>query len=262
MNTSLDTEPLAWTVAISRADAGPGDLTTYHKEIYIGQPSSLNLKEIATVSGCALIFTGATLQFGSNLAANPLEDENGSCADALPTQCVTDLMSEAQNLVNTTELQSGNLMNCATLAQFLNARMPSTCPSSFGSTDEISTPSLSGTNMSNPSTLSTCHPALSKDYSLTHLANMSASSEHPSSREAFEWLYGVTPVLTVFAPLDDGSSSEGPSISAAEAHLTCLKPMGNNYTTSATVVGLGSGISRTTALLYLFVALAGFGVLS
>ena len=141
MDTSLYTEPLAWTVAISRADAGPGDLTTYHKEFYVGQPSSLNLKEIATVSGCALIFTGATLQFAPNLALSQLDDENGSCADALPAECVNDLLSEAQNLVGTMEPESGNSMDCETLAQFLNARMPSTCPSSFGSTGEISTPS-------------------------------------------------------------------------------------------------------------------------
>ena len=120
---------------------------------------------------------------------------------------------------------------------------------------------LSGTNMSNPSTLSTCHPTLSKDYSLTHLANVSASFEHPGSREAFGWLYGVTPVLTVFAPLGDGSFSESPRISATEAHLTCLKAMDNNYTTYETAVGLGSSISRTPTLLYLIVALAAFGVL-
>ncbi len=143
MNTSIHTEPLAWTVALSRGDLGPGDLTTFHKEFYIGQPSSLNLKEIATISGCALMFTGATLQFAPNLTLSQMDDENGSCADALPAQCVTDLLSEAQNLVGKTELQSGSSMDCATLAQFLSARMPSTCPSSFGSTDEIATPSKS-----------------------------------------------------------------------------------------------------------------------
>ncbi len=90
---------------------------------------------------------------------------------------------------------------------------------------------------------------------------MSVSFEHPGSREAFGWLYGVTPVLTVFAPLDDGSSSERPGISAAEAHLTCLKAMNNNYTTSETALGLGSRNPRTSTLLYLLVVLAGCGVL-
>jgi hypothetical protein len=73
---------------------------------------------------------------------------------------------------------------------------------------------ISGANAPDPLSLSTCHPTIESDYSLTHIDGVNSTPLHMGGIPYDDFVLGITPILTIFRHT---------TISKPETHLTCLK---------------------------------------
>jgi hypothetical protein len=124
LTTSLSTQPFSWTVGFTpEAFTNSSD----QKRYYLGTPPLIDLRSRVDITGCALFFFGIPgLAFDRpDGTLQNLGTEDGTCANALGSDCVTDLLQQtnevAQNLTSSGQLQ------CSELAQALQNAPPTTC---------------------------------------------------------------------------------------------------------------------------------------
>lgn len=114
ISTPLSPEPLSWTVGYVNGANDSHD----RREFYLGTPPDLDLNNVSSVSGCALLFTGE--------GYNPLDSPtSGNCADYLGSTCTSDLLHRAQ--VYTDLLKTNGTFQCNTLVQMLENEYPTSC---------------------------------------------------------------------------------------------------------------------------------------
>ena len=132
VNTSLTSQPLTWTVAMSRSAISDNDGDFLLKDFYLGQPPSVQLQELRSDAGCAIFFEGisSSLRF-HDVALNDLLVDNGSCEDALTSQCVSEWTRQANDEVSKAML-AGGILDCGALASTLQNSPPSQCASRSG----------------------------------------------------------------------------------------------------------------------------------
>ena len=85
---------------------------------------------------------------------------------------------------------------------------------------------ISGSDTPQPIQLTTCTPTLGSDYQMRPFASFNYSSQANKDYQFMEYLYGITPIVTVLAPIGG----------APEIHLNCLKIV-QDEPVSAVVVG-------------------------
>lgn len=127
-SSSLSPNALTWTVGWA-----PKVFTqsTDQRRYYLGTPQGLNLNARTDITGCAFFFTGvqAGLSFVKpNGTSVDLGAESGTCADALGSTCVFDLMGQARDLAVSPDFQ------CTNMAQELQSSPPQSCtkPGTWG----------------------------------------------------------------------------------------------------------------------------------
>jgi hypothetical protein len=79
-------------------------------------------------------------------------------------------------------------------------------------------------------TLSNCNPSITPNYSISHVANFNASLPLSATNMYYDFLTGITPVMTIFAS-NDGASALPSGIPGLS--LNCLKVKTSNATSNS-----------------------------
>ncbi|KIX04725.1 uncharacterized protein Z518_05595 [Rhinocladiella mackenziei CBS 650.93] len=129
-NTSISPDgPLTWTVGVSTEE--PSNNATqalFTKNFYLGYPPSLDLASASDFSGCALIFEG----IAKSLPLNSITQYGTvTCGETLQDACVNDLVSQAQQQVQTLRTADGTNSTtvCASLQPVIERSPPPSCQS-------------------------------------------------------------------------------------------------------------------------------------
>ncbi len=126
-STSLDSQPLTWTLGLQQLDSTATQLP-FDRNYYLGTPPSLKLNDTA---GCALFFEGIS----TNLtAANGSQLDKFTCSNALAESCVTDLITQAQtNFKAINNATANDAGFCSQLRDSLANSPPGSCNGVKGS---------------------------------------------------------------------------------------------------------------------------------
>jgi hypothetical protein len=129
-NTTVSPDAaITWTVGTS-TQQGSNNSTqmNYVKTFYLGYPPSLDLATTSDFAGCALFFEGIAKSITLNGS-----NEYGSvtCGQTLGDGCVQDLVSQAQQQVQTLRDASGSSTDsvCSALQSNLQKQPPASCQS-------------------------------------------------------------------------------------------------------------------------------------
>ncbi|KAI1630119.1 hypothetical protein EDD37DRAFT_83160 [Exophiala viscosa] len=202
--------------------------TLFTKNFYLGYPPSLNLTTDST-GGCALFFEG----IARSIPLNGSEYGSMTCQSALGTQCTSDLLTQAEGLVNT----KSNTV-CADLQSHMQASPPSSC---LG-VATVTWGSVVAKDLTSPQAISqtSCHPSVAgAGYDVALIETQTVRSEDVSSDLA-PFLYSLTPVLSVF--YSDSQTA------TTKTYLSCLKVIdaaaGSVTTTTQTSGALDLPVGR------------------
>ncbi|KAJ3565391.1 hypothetical protein NPX13_g7520 [Xylaria arbuscula] len=216
-------DKVSWTKGFQIID-NPDSNRTFHSAFYFGTSPGLDLGD---TGACAVLFHGleAALSFDK---VNPnIESAQGTCSDAMGSDCVTALLDRAQKLVDSFGNSASSSEDaCAKLKDDLDKNMDNACLSlSKGSWTNLTSAVLSGKGAAQPlsgdkNSSSTCWPVLPKENELT------LSSEYKTNGsdlldEVQAAMYAITPILTLFFPTGDKSV-----VTTGDASLSCLKVVG------------------------------------
>ncbi|KIV78850.1 hypothetical protein PV11_06459 [Exophiala sideris] len=247
VSSSVSQVELTWTVGAlaqsspqtSGSSSSTKD-TLFTKNFYLGTPPTLNLTT-DSVGGCALFFEG----IARSIPLNGSEYSSMTCQAALGSQCVNDLLTQAEGLVNT----KSNTV-CADLQSQMQPNPPSSC---LG-VAMVTWGSVVAKDLTNsqPIPQTSCHPSVAgAGYDVALVETQTVRSEDVSSDPA-PFFYSLTPVLSVFYS-DTQTNS-------AKAYLSCLKVIdaaAGSVTTTTQNSGafaLSMGRVSTTQLLSLMLA--------
>lgn len=140
VSTSLDTQPLTWTLGLQELKT-PNVNVSLDRNYYLGVPSSVQLNNTA---GCAFFFEGVS----ANLTASKGDDENFTCSRALAESCVSDLISQAESNYNDVGKNSkGGADLCNKLRDSLVDQPPKSCNGLQGSWGAITAKRKSNRNI-------------------------------------------------------------------------------------------------------------------
>ncbi len=219
--TPLSNQSLTWTVLVHSVDEPPN---SFSRDFFLGTPPSLNLTDggASQHQGCALFFDGVTTT--AKFPGESPEYDQGTCNDALRSNCVDALRSQVQ--AELASLRPGSSNNassaasvCGRLGDALRSNIPRPCRIAVdGRWDEIQVRALTGPTVASPAPRGDCHPTVEKDYNLTLVASHRLTAPSRNSTELASILFGVTPIMTV---VYGGNTSE-PAID-----MTCLKTVGS-----------------------------------
>lgn len=213
--------PITWAVG-SSATQSPTNLTEdlFVKSFYLGTLPTLQLTNTTAFSGCALFFEGIS----KNLPLKYTTEYNTvTCNEVLQASCVNDLLSQAtqqvQSLAGSPSATNSSL--CKALQSALQTAPPISCPPAIGgSWGTVVAREITGLNAPDPVTLSTCHPSTGVDNYRIALIETQSLNAYPNFADSLmSYIYGITPVLTVF--YDQGGEST--LLHEPEAHLSCMK---------------------------------------
>jgi len=226
LNSTISPQPLTWTVAGSTIyDSTNSSEVLLTKSFYLGTPPSLDLNSSESFSGCALFFEGMTTILRFN--GTDQDTAVGTCGDAMGSQCVTDLLSQAKSKLSSFAGNSGvNSSVCAQLQSALEDSAPKTCTNATGgSWGVIVSKDLTGQGAGPEVPQGSCHPTTGPNYDLSLVESYSFASESEAGLIS-PWVSGVTPVMTVFSSDGSSSNSVPGSSSQPDVQLTCLKTVG------------------------------------
>ncbi|KAI0873664.1 hypothetical protein GGS24DRAFT_517374 [Hypoxylon argillaceum] len=246
--TQENLKGLSWTKG-----SGAALNQSFQTSFFLGTPPNLNL---SNTGACSVFLHGVskTLLFGGDS-----ETSQGTCADAMGSACVDALLDRARSVFkgsNTNSTSSADL--CSALQDDLEKNMDNACQSkSQGSWTNLTSTALTGNGSPQPisakdNSTSTCWPVLPKQYELTHVTDHTvATSIYLQDIKAA--LFAITPVLTVFYP-----NGEGSVVSDIDASLTCLKVVGPERASLATMDdgSNGSAVSSSPTPTILVAAVA------
>ena len=232
---------------------GPSN-RAFEKNFYFGSPQGFNLTANATSSGygaCALFFTQVSDKVAFD--GDNIVQSTGTCNDALNQNCVnalTSLATDAASLKNSTINNPSTQDICQSVQENLVNNMPSECvtfstgdkwqglkvqgmiePRSFAEklprqlTHKF--PALTGPNAPQPlsaaeNSTSNCYPTLPKSNSLTHVAAFNTTGTLQLATVEAK-LYSITPILTVFFPEGNGTTTVFPR---PRSQVSCVKSIG------------------------------------
>lgn len=105
--------------------------------LFFGQPPDLQLQTADSLEACAIIFDGVSsaLEFGTIAGPGNEDLEDGTCADALTSECVAQWTAQVEALVS----QNNGTLNCSELGQALQGNPPASCENLDGSWGKITT---------------------------------------------------------------------------------------------------------------------------
>jgi hypothetical protein len=213
--------PLTWAVG-SSATQSRTNLTEdlFVKSFYLGTPPTLQLTKTTAFAGCALFFEG----IAKNLPLNYTTEFNTvTCNEVLQAGCVNDLLSQATQEVQILASSSSatNSSLCEALQSALQTLPPISCPPAVGgSWGTVVAREITGHNAPDPVNLSTCHPSTGgDDYRIALIETQSLTAYPNSTDSLMSYIYGITPVLTVFY----NQGGESALLRKPEAHLSCMK---------------------------------------
>lgn len=212
-NSSLSpNRPLTWTVFVKTASEEDFSM---EKDFLLGTPSAMNLATsgvgdnlTTTIKyACALFFEGISTKL--KFPGNDLEDDQGTCGDALTPSCVTDLLSQTHlqmktifNSTHTDDTPSNFSGSCEQLKNILQVNPPPTCLVATNSTWEtVLARPLVGPDAATPITpdpSDNCHPTTGgPEYTLSLIMRDRMSIPDRNSDLMRRFLYGITPIMTV-----------------------------------------------------------------
>ncbi|EXJ77486.1 hypothetical protein A1O3_09712 [Capronia epimyces CBS 606.96] len=217
-NTSVSPHaPLTWTVgASSQQSSGNSPQTQFVKNFYLGYPPSLDLAGASDFMGCALFFEGIAKSITLNGTS---EYTSVTCGQTLGDGCVHDLVSQAQQQVQTLRDASEITGPHATLS---------------------------------PIKQTSCHPSTGgAGYDVALIETQRVTSEEVSSDNA-PFFFSLTPVLTVFY---NPSGADSKTSGLPEASLSCLKVVEDSSSpsqsaTNAAVVPLPGAAHLVATLMF------------
>lgn len=126
LTTTLDTQPLTWTVGLQELKSNDTKVP-FDRNYYLGLPQSVQLNGVI---GCALFFDGVS----ANLSAEKGQEESFSCSKAMAESCVTDLVKQAEsNFKDIGNATTAGSDLCNRLRDSLVDQPPSTCNGLQGS---------------------------------------------------------------------------------------------------------------------------------
>ncbi|KAI0490981.1 hypothetical protein F4859DRAFT_30051 [Xylaria cf. heliscus] len=193
---------VSWTKGFNIADT-PDNGRTFHSAFYFGTSPDLDLE---TTGACAVLLHGVetALSFGTDV---PKETAQGTCFDAMGSDCVNALLDRARKVLDTflflNNTHSGDFLNnsrfgrvaCATLQDDLSKNMDDAClPISKGSWTNLNSTVLSRKGAAQPisgdkNSSSTCWPVLPKENQLTLVSEYQTNSmrdrQHYSASRLF-----------------------------------------------------------------------------
>lgn len=116
LSTPLSPAPFTWTTAYSDDIEETGNAYKFSRNYYLGVPNDIRLNDTNKVAGCALFFHGLSQRLKFTDPAT--FESTGTCQEAMGTDCVTDLLSQAQKTIS--ENQVVNTTVCSALQATLN----------------------------------------------------------------------------------------------------------------------------------------------
>ncbi|KAI0837186.1 hypothetical protein F5Y06DRAFT_93397 [Hypoxylon sp. FL0890] len=216
---------LSWVKGFNITDSSGG--RNFHSSFYLGAPPSLSLN--ASTGGCAVFMHGvsSSLAFGQN-QTDP--EAQGTCADAMGASCVSALTAAARSHISDYYNTNGDKPSaadaCARLQSDLqNATVDACAPIQKGSWSNFTSVALTGDGAPQPisqqqNASSNCWPITPKDDSLALVSEYTQpGSDLVEDAEKAQW--AITPILTVYYPISDGSP-----LHDVDASLSCVKVMG------------------------------------
>ena len=238
-SSSANQVELTWTVGAlaqsppqtSGSSSSTKD-TLFTKNFYLGYSPTLNLASDST-GGCALFFEG----IARSIPLNGSEYGSMTCQAALGAQCVSDLLTQAERLVNS---------NSDTVCADLQSQMQPSPPSSCLGVAMVTWGSVVAKDLAQPQPIpqTSCHPSVAgAGYDVALIETQTVRSEDVSSDLA-PFFYSLTPVLSLFYS-DTQTNS-------AKAYLSCLKVIdaaaGSVSTTTQTSGALALTMGRVSTI--------------
>ncbi|KAI1173621.1 hypothetical protein F4777DRAFT_429431 [Nemania sp. FL0916] len=243
---------LSWTKGYTAVDL-PNNNRTFQSYFYLGTPPGLKLNG---TGACSVFFNGisTSLSFGGEDGKN--ETSQGTCADALGSDCVNGLVDHAKRFVQ--DSGSNNTDLCSALQDELRKNVDNACLHiSSGVWTNLTSIDLAGNA---PGTVavqpisaldnstSTCWPVLPKQNQLVHVTDYIAQGTLLSG-DAQAALVAITPILTVFYPTEKDSA-----VADIDASLTCVKVVGPPRASLDTInngtgEGAAASLSPSSAML-------------
>ncbi|KAK5636102.1 hypothetical protein RRF57_011814 [Xylaria bambusicola] len=221
---------VSWTKGfnvINTADYGQ----TFDSVFYFGTTPDLDL---ADTGACAVFLHGIETQLSFDKVSVNTETAQGTCSDAMGSDCVNVLVERAKKLLNNFEGEAPSSEEvCSRLKDDLQKNMDDACASiSNGPWSNLTFSALSGKAAWQPlsgdkNSSSTCWPVLPKENQLS-LAGEYRTEGSDKIEDIKKALYSITPILTIFFPTGDQSI-----VSEADASLSCLKVVGPSRASAA-----------------------------
>ncbi|KAI1189213.1 hypothetical protein F5B17DRAFT_392343 [Nemania serpens] len=221
--TQESLQGLSWTKGFNIIDL-PNNNRTFQNSFYLGTPPDLKL---SSTGACSVFFHGVStsLSFGGDNGKN--ETSQGTCADAMGSDCVNALLNRAKTFIKESENNNTSDTDlCSALQDHLHNNMDTPCLRiSGGSWTNLSSTEITGNGSPQPiskedNSTSTCWPVLPKQNQLTHVADYMVPGTH-LEKDAQTALAAITPIITVFYPEEKGSI-----VGDIDASLTCVKVLG------------------------------------
>ncbi|KAI2472613.1 hypothetical protein F4781DRAFT_344999 [Annulohypoxylon bovei var. microspora] len=236
-NTSSSSSPsgLSWVKGVNVTDSSSSSSSsnssrTFHSSFYLGAPAATPLN--ASTGACAVFLRGAeawNMSFGTSANATG-EAAQGTCASAMGASCVSALLARAQAQILSYYGGSGEAPSvadaCERLRQDLvNSTLDACVSVSKGSWTNFTAVALTGDGAPEPisqqeNSSSTCWPVTPKEDSLTLVTEFTTPGTDLVA-DAEESFWAITPILTVFYPMENGTA-----VSAVDASLSCVKAVG------------------------------------
>ncbi|OQU93655.1 hypothetical protein CLAIMM_00137 [Cladophialophora immunda] len=254
-------QPLSWTVGIADIPHHNAVNDTWLRSYYLGTPPSLDLDQ-SGISGCALFFEDSgTFQF--NISAP--ETSIGTCQDALTTKCVDDLVARVANITATLSSDAATNANqstlCSQLGPALKADLPASCMGPVGlELVPIVAKDLTGSS-------SALQPVQQTNCTLTtggsgyNVGLVTTESYHQQDfAEVYTsgFIFGVTPILTLFYPTPSQPGNSSTALQEPEVHLTCVKIVEAGASDAHGPTLLNAAASRSIRDLYSFLPVTAF----
>ncbi|KAI0201211.1 hypothetical protein F4808DRAFT_130563 [Astrocystis sublimbata] len=220
---------ISWTQGFGVVDHPINSTRVFHSSFFLGAPPDLDLSK---TGGCSVFLHGISysLSFGGNDGKN--ETAQGTCAAAMGTDCVDALVDRARAFFQSSESKALDVPDrCSALSDHLHKNMDKQCAGvAKGSWTDLSSTALTGNASPEPistqdNSTSTCWPVLPKENKLTHVTDYLAlsdiSAKDTIAVDTQSALVAITPILTVFYPIEKDSIVEN-----VDASLSCIKIVG------------------------------------
>ncbi|OTB04413.1 hypothetical protein M426DRAFT_320777 [Hypoxylon sp. CI-4A] len=263
-STEQSLSGLSWVKGFNLSDSHGN--YTFHNSFYLG--ASPDLKLNASTGGCAVFLNGpsSSLTFGTNDTND--DTSQGTCNDAMGSSCVDAIVKRAQAQITdyygTSGQKPSNSEACAMLQKDLQSSVESECERiAQGVWSDFTGVALTGDDAPEPisqqqKSSSACWPVTSKEDSLMLVSEYhSTAADFVENAEKAQW--AITPILTVFYPVDNGSVT-----TEVDASLSCVKVMGpakasldtmsNGTDDTGGAYALSSSFSLVSAALYMVIA--------